>query len=97
MIHTGLVRHIVEYIDASACQSVSHCVNLRSPSKMPQRRAEVKTTDMPDEMQQFAVEAAFAAIRAGADNQEVASHIRNSVQDQFPGNWHCIVGSNFGR
>ena len=64
---------------------------------MPTRKAEVKTTDMPDEMQQFAVEVAFAVIKTGADNQEIASYIRNAMRQEYSGNWHCIVGSNFGR
>nr|CDS28610.1 dynein light chain [Hymenolepis microstoma] len=63
---------------------------------MPHRKAEVKTTDMPDDMQQFAVEVAFAAIKTGGDNQEIASFIRNEMLREYSGNWHCIVGSNFG-
>ncbi|VDK38426.1 unnamed protein product [Taenia asiatica] len=64
---------------------------------MPHQKAVVKTTDMPDDMQQFAVEVAFAAIKTGADNQGIASYIRDAVRHEYPGNWHCIVGTNFGR
>uniref|UniRef100_A0A5K3F642 Dynein light chain n=1 Tax=Mesocestoides corti TaxID=53468 RepID=A0A5K3F642_MESCO len=63
---------------------------------MSRRKVVVTTTDMSDEMQQFAVEAAYEAIRNAADNQQIASYIRNSMLEEFPGNWHCIVGSNFG-
>ncbi|VDL59365.1 unnamed protein product [Hymenolepis diminuta] len=63
---------------------------------MPHRRAEVKATDMNDDMQQFAVEVAFAAIKNGGDNQEIASFIRSEMLKKYSGNWHCIVGSNFG-
>ncbi|EUB56597.1 Dynein light chain LC6, flagellar outer arm [Echinococcus granulosus] len=63
---------------------------------MPHQKAVVKTTDMPDDMQQFVVEVAFAAIKTGADNQGIASYVRDAVRHEYPGNWHCIVGTNFG-
>ncbi|KAL5109515.1 Dynein light chain LC6 flagellar outer arm [Taenia crassiceps] len=63
---------------------------------MPHQKAVVKTTDMPDDMQQFVVEVAFAAIKTGADNQGIASYVRDAVRREYPGNWHCIVGTNFG-
>ncbi|KAL7054139.1 hypothetical protein AAHC03_010304 [Spirometra sp. Aus1] len=63
---------------------------------MPYRRAEVKTTDMSESMQQYAVESAAEAMHGRTDNRQIAGYIRRCMQERYSGNWQCIVGSNFG-
>ncbi|VDD83822.1 unnamed protein product [Mesocestoides corti] len=58
---------------------------------------EVRKTDMPDEMQQEAVDGAKHAFEVSKDVASVAKFIKNRFDKRFSATWHCIVGQNFAR
>ncbi len=63
----------------------------------------IKSTDMPDHLQQAAVAVALEAIakfeadglKSGIHNF-MAKHIKKSFDANYLGVWHCVVGRNFG-
>ncbi len=63
----------------------------------------VKSTDMPDHMQQAAIAVASEALakfeseglKSGLHNY-MAKYIKKSFDGTYLGVWHCVVGRNFG-
>ncbi len=49
------------------------------------------------EQRDLAIAAAKEAIKMYESNQERASHVRRTMDDQFGLAWSCIVGTDFGR
>ncbi len=57
----------------------------------------VKSSLMPVEMQERAVEIACEALRQNNTEQEVAASIRKQFETLYSSSvWHCFVGRNFG-
>ncbi|CAM9607090.1 unnamed protein product [Heterosigma akashiwo] len=59
-------------------------------------RPVVKTSLMPVDMQEQAIQVAQDAIRNHNTEQEIAQAIRKSFEAMYPATWHCMVGRNFG-
>ncbi|VDK30207.1 unnamed protein product [Dibothriocephalus latus] len=59
-------------------------------------RAVVKNADMPEDMQQDAVEVATTAMNRNTVEKEIAAEIKKEFDRRFNPNWHCIVGRSFG-
>ncbi|KAL7063987.1 hypothetical protein AAHC03_04799 [Spirometra sp. Aus1] len=59
-------------------------------------RAIVKNADMPEDMQQDAVEVATTAINHNSVEKDIAAEIKKEFDRRFNPNWHCIVGRSFG-
>lgn len=56
----------------------------------------VKQSDMSDEMQNFAVEAAIEASKAFSSKQEIARKVKVDLDAKYGNLWHCFVGTDFG-
>mmetsp|Transcript_4114 Transcript_4114/g.13074 ORF Transcript_4114/g.13074 Transcript_4114/m.13074 type:complete len:94 (+) Transcript_4114:34-315(+) len=58
----------------------------------------IKSADMSEDMQAFAIETAAHCIGSGSTSteKENASHIRKAFEEKYHGTWHCICGRNFG-
>jgi dynein light chain LC8-type len=59
-------------------------------------RPVVKTSMMPQAMQEFAIITAQDAINSYVTEQEIASAIKAKFEQEFPSVWHCFIGRNFG-
>mmetsp|Transcript_20061 Transcript_20061/g.24797 ORF Transcript_20061/g.24797 Transcript_20061/m.24797 type:complete len:109 (-) Transcript_20061:229-555(-) len=60
-------------------------------------RAVIKTSFMPSEMQERAVDITKDAVRDNYTDRDIASSIRTSFQTSYPTSvWHCFVGRDFG-
>ncbi len=60
-------------------------------------KAIVKNADMPEEMQQRAVDCAKEAMEQFSIEKDIAAHIKKTFDKDYSPTWHCIVGRNFGR
>jgi dynein light chain LC8-type len=60
------------------------------------RRAVVKSADMPDELQADAIDIATQALDRFAVFAEVAASIKKEFDKKYNPAWHCVVGSSFG-
>ena len=61
-----------------------------------ERKCVIKSTDMPDEMQQDAIYLAnHSSINSGLD-KNIAGFIKKEFDRKYGPTWHCIVGDNFG-
>eukprot|EP00995_Heteronema_vittatum_P002463 NODE_1356_length_987_cov_215.301706_g944_i0.p3 GENE.NODE_1356_length_987_cov_215.301706_g944_i0~~NODE_1356_length_987_cov_215.301706_g944_i0.p3 ORF type:complete len:110 (-),score=32.64 NODE_1356_length_987_cov_215.301706_g944_i0:416-745(-) len=65
------------------------------------RKAVVNVSDMPEELQQKALDYINAALdkwKDGTTNQEreVAKHVKQEFDKAHGPTWHCIFGRNFG-
>ncbi len=60
-------------------------------------KAVVKNADMPDQMQQDAVDCAKNAMDSFHVEKDIAAHIKKEFDKKHNPTWHCIVGRNFGR
>ncbi|VDK36611.1 unnamed protein product [Taenia asiatica] len=63
---------------------------------MEASKAIVKNTDMPEEMQQRAIECAEEAPDRYNIEKDIAAHIKKFFDKEFSPTWHCVVGRNFG-
>ncbi|KAK4467363.1 hypothetical protein MN116_008868 [Schistosoma mekongi] len=61
------------------------------------KKAVVKNADMPDEMQQFAVDTAAHAMTEYNIEKDIACYVKKEFDKVYGPTWHCIVGRNFGR
>eukprot|EP00698_Gefionella_okellyi_P025541 TRINITY_DN93_c0_g1_i2.p1 TRINITY_DN93_c0_g1~~TRINITY_DN93_c0_g1_i2.p1 ORF type:complete len:100 (+),score=15.45 TRINITY_DN93_c0_g1_i2:62-361(+) len=59
-------------------------------------KAQILLADMPEAMQQAAVEAAAKAWKGDQKmDKDRAEVIKRSFDEQFEGGWHCIIGKHF--
>ncbi|KAF5394436.1 Dynein light chain [Paragonimus heterotremus] len=56
----------------------------------------IKNADMPDNMQQFAVQVCDNAMDRYSIEREIAGYVKKEMDKQYGSTWHCVVGSNFG-
>lgn len=58
-------------------------------------RVVVKSVDMPEELQNDAINAAVTEIDEGSVEKDVAAFIKNEFDKKHGPNWQCVVGRNF--
>jgi dynein light chain LC8-type len=63
---------------------------------MAERKAVIKSVDMPEEMQQEALTCAYDAMERLNFEKDIASHIKKEFEKNHSPTWHCIIGRNFG-
>ncbi|XP_057868487.1 uncharacterized protein LOC131075662 [Cryptomeria japonica] len=56
----------------------------------------IKTADMPQDMQQGAIECAKEALDMFSVEKDIAAYIKKEFDREHRPIWHCIVGRNFG-
>tara|TARA_B110000971_G_C19790882_1_gene399728 strand:- start:277 stop:546 length:270 start_codon:yes stop_codon:yes gene_type:complete len=57
----------------------------------------MKSSDMKDSsMQQFIVDTAETASERFDREQDIAQHVKKTLDDRFTPSWHVIVGKSFG-
>ncbi|PJF18105.1 Dynein light chain [Paramicrosporidium saccamoebae] len=66
------------------------------PVVKEEARVQIKNVDMPEEMQQRAVELAKEAVQPNASPREIAGTIKREFDKIYGPAWHCIVGKAFG-
>ena len=64
--------------------------------QMSERKAVVKNADMPEDMQQDAIECATQAMEKFNIEKDIAAYIKKEFDKKYNPTWHCIVGRNFG-
>jgi len=57
---------------------------------------QVKSADMPEDMQQEAIEVAQDGMSKYNIEKDIAQHIKKTFDERKGATWHCIVGRNFG-
>lgn len=62
----------------------------------PEFRVQIKNVDMPEEMQQRAVELGKGALAQALTPREIAGTIKREFDRVYGPAWHCIVGKAFG-
>ena len=65
-------------------------------SNMTDRKAVVKNADMPEDMQQDAIECATQALEKFNIEKDIAAFVKKEFDKKYNPTWHCIVGRNFG-
>lgn len=63
---------------------------------MSDRKAIVKASDMSEDMQHAAIEAAQKAVETYNIEKDIAAYIKKDFDKKHNPTWHCIVGRNFG-
>nr|AAX30395.1 SJCHGC03263 protein [Schistosoma japonicum] len=63
---------------------------------MEETKAIIKSADMSEEIQVYAVDTAAEALETHTIEKDVASFIKKAFDKQYGPTWHCIVGKNFG-
>jgi len=58
--------------------------------------AEIKSADMPEDMQQEAISSATRALSKFSVEKDIAGAIKRDFDKKYGGAWHCIAGRNFG-
>ena len=56
----------------------------------------VKSVDMPEELQQDAIDSAKVALDKHNIEKEIAAYIKKEFDRKHGTTWHCIVGRNYG-
>ncbi|KAH9586467.1 Dynein light chain [Trypanosoma melophagium] len=60
------------------------------------RKAVVKSADMPEDMQADAFEVTSQALEKFNIEKDIAAYIKKEFDKKYQPTWHCIVGRNFG-
>ncbi|CAL8092877.1 unnamed protein product [Calicophoron daubneyi] len=63
---------------------------------MAERKAVIKNADMPDAMQEDAVQTAAHGLDKFQLEKDIAAHIKKEFDRKYNPTWHCIVGKHFG-
>ncbi|XP_015733679.1 dynein light chain 2, cytoplasmic-like [Coturnix japonica] len=63
---------------------------------MDEQKAEIKDTDMVEEMQQQAIQSALLATEKYTVEREIAALIKREFEKKYSPTWHCVVGRKFG-
>ena len=58
-------------------------------------KAVIKTTDMPEDMQQDAVDFAIQAMERYSVDKEIATAMKREFDKKYNPTWHCVVGLKF--
>mmetsp|Transcript_11473 Transcript_11473/g.13685 ORF Transcript_11473/g.13685 Transcript_11473/m.13685 type:complete len:97 (+) Transcript_11473:138-428(+) len=53
-------------------------------------------TDMPTEIQDFALETALKALEDKKSENETVALVKEAFDRKYGPTWHCIIGRNFG-
>lgn len=67
-----------------------------SLEKKEKLEVQIKSSDMSEELQQEAVEAATEAMTTYNIEKDIAQYIKKEFDAKKGATWHCIVGRNFG-
>ncbi|GAA55582.1 probable dynein light chain [Clonorchis sinensis] len=65
-------------------------------TRMGERKAVIKNADMPNDMQDEAVQVAAYAVDHFDMEKDIAAHLKKEFDRKYSPTWHCIVGKNFG-
>ena len=60
------------------------------------KRANIKSVDMNDEMQKKAIDTAIIAFEKHTEEKNIAAYIKKEFDKVFSPTWHCVVGRSFG-
>ncbi|KAH8850334.1 Dynein light chain LC6, flagellar outer arm [Schistosoma japonicum] len=63
---------------------------------MEPQKVIVKSTGMPEDMQDYAIQTCLKAMKILRHDKDVASTLKRQFNDKYGRTWHCVVGSNFG-
>ncbi|KAI3474143.1 hypothetical protein Pfo_028931 [Paulownia fortunei] len=65
---------------------------------MLEGKAVVRDTDMPDALQNHAMELAYQALdlHEVSDCQSIAHYMKKNFDESYGPTWHCVVGKDFG-
>ncbi|CAL6030031.1 Dynein_light chain [Hexamita inflata] len=63
---------------------------------MTDRQVTVKNADMPEEMQQDAIDCAIQAMERFNIEKDIAAYVKKEFDKKHHPTWHVIVGKNFG-
>ncbi|CAH8434874.1 unnamed protein product [Schistosoma rodhaini] len=63
---------------------------------MEPQKVIVKSTGMPEDMQEHAIKTCLKAMRVLQHDKDVASTLKREFNEKYGRTWHCVVGSNYG-
>ncbi|VDN17969.1 unnamed protein product [Dibothriocephalus latus] len=61
------------------------------------KEARVYCTDMPDEMQYYAVDCAAIVLSYETSLKIAADYVKKEFDKAYKPGWNCIIGDHFGR
>ncbi|KER32486.1 dynein light chain type 1 [Opisthorchis viverrini] len=63
---------------------------------MSEQNATVKVCDMNEQKKSKVVQLAQEAVSRFNSSKEIAGYLKTKLEEAYEGNWHCIVGRDFG-
>ncbi|TGZ66864.1 hypothetical protein CRM22_005094 [Opisthorchis felineus] len=63
---------------------------------MSEQNATVKVCDMNEQKKNKVVQLAQEAVSQFISSKEIAAYLKTKLEEIYEGNWHCIVGRDFG-
>nr|CAH8826191.1 unnamed protein product [Trichobilharzia regenti] len=63
---------------------------------MEPEKAIVKSTGMPEEMQEHAIKTCVKAMRMHRYDKDIASALKREFNNKYGPTWHCVVGCSYG-
>ncbi|EEC18995.1 dynein light chain 1, cytoplasmic-like [Ixodes scapularis] len=65
-------------------------------SPPPSKKVVIKASDIPEHMQQEAINVAISALEKHKILRDVAAFIKTEFDRKYSPTWHCVVGRSFG-
>ncbi|KAL3314799.1 Dynein light chain 1, cytoplasmic, partial [Cichlidogyrus casuarinus] len=78
------------------CRIVKH-VNWGQIFRVMECKAVIKASDMPERLQQEAVDCMFDALARFTTQNEMAAYLKQEFDAKYQPTWHCVIGRNFAR
>ncbi len=90
------MHHSAEFVETTK-RAITFFINVKRV-EMPEEEELpiVRNADMPDDMQRDAMILMQEALQKFKSESDIADYIKTQYDEKHEGDWHCIVGRNYG-
>ena len=90
------MHHSAEFVNTEK-RAITLFINIKKTEVVEEDELPiVRNADMSDEMQQDAMEITRQALQRFRTESDIADFIKTQYDEKHGGEWHCIVGRNYG-
>ena len=91
------MHHSAEWVETEK-RAITLFINIKRAAVVEEEEELpiVRNADMPDEMQRDAMMLTKEALSKFRTESDIADYIKTQYDEKYEGDWHCIVGRNYG-
>ena len=89
------MHHSAEFVETIK-RAITLFINIKKVETEEDELPIVRNVDMPEDMQKDAMMLAKEATQRFRSESDIADYIKTQYEEKYEGDWHCIVGRNYG-